>query len=335
MDLETVPCLCGSESEGTIILAEDQILHGTWTYRRCPECSLERLSPRPRIGDMGQFYPDDYSPYSNPAPQPTSRVDRLKRVVYETFFADPGEQSELVRRCRPLLRVVLRPFKPHSVLSFDPPAMRRVFEFGAGTGADLVEFRNAGWEVFGCEPSPVACAAAARNGIRLVQCSAEEAELPNNLSCIYMNNVFEHLHDPPAVLAKAREKLITGGLVVLIVPNHASWGARMFGSLWPGYDPPRHLWGYTPTAIRRMLRRAGFEVAAIVQKAPLSKFCWGGSIEGYNIGGCRTGRVRFPTLRRIVARALGRSVIVAGMVAAAAGAGDYIRVVARKGASSL
>lgn len=32
---------------------------------------------------------------------------------------------------------------------FNPPAERRVFEFGAGTGHDLLKFRRAGWNVAG------------------------------------------------------------------------------------------------------------------------------------------------------------------------------------------
>lgn len=324
-DLETVPCLCGSAAAGERITAQDPILRTMWTYHRCPDCGLERLSPRPRIESMGQHYPDDYSPYCDPAPQATSRADRLKRLAYETFFATPDERSDTVRRNHALLSVALAPLKHHSVLSFDPPPTRRVFEFGAGTGADLLEFKGAGWEVFGCEPSAVACATATRNGITLAHCNAEDAELPDDLSCVYMNNVFEHLHSPPVVLAKAHERLVPGGLVVLVVPNHASWAARLFGAAWPGYDPPRHIWGYSPRPIRGILERAGFGVVSIVQKYPFSTFCWNAGIGGY-----RTDLVGHKALRNVAAKALGRSVVLGGMAAALAGRGDFMRVVGRK-----
>ena len=138
--LEVVPCLCGNTDEGAVIEAVDPIEGTVWSYHRCPACSLERLSPRPVITEMGRHYPDDYTPYTDPAPRQTSRADRLKRIVYETYFATPAERSASVRRYRPLMAAALLPLRQHSVLSFTPPALpRRVFEFGAGTGADLLE----------------------------------------------------------------------------------------------------------------------------------------------------------------------------------------------------
>lgn len=323
LELETAPCLCGNAGDGATIRAIDPVEGEPWTYCRCSACSLERLSPRPAIAAMGRFYPDDYSPYADPTPQPVSRIDRLKRLVYETYFADPGERSETAKRYRPLLQLALWPLRQHSVLSFRPPASgRHVFELGAGTGADLVEFRNAGWEVSGCEPSAVAAKAAADNGITLQVCNAEDADIPDGVSCVYMNNVFEHLHDPMAVLAKARAKLAAGGIVVVIVPNHASWAARLFGPEWPGYDPPRHIWGYTPRAIRGIFERAGFGNISINQKYPLSTHCWG--------SGLQRPRAKDAKLGPAAVRALGRGLVLGGMAAAAAGSGDYMRVVGEK-----
>ena len=175
-DLETTACLCGNADNDVVKEAVDPIERGSWTYRCCPVCTLERLSPRPQISMMGRYYPDDYAPFADPAPQQASRADRVKRAVYETYFATPAERSAAIRRVRPLMLALLLPLRQHSVLSFEPPALpRRVYEFGAGTGADLIEFRNAGWEVSGCEPSAVGVAAAAAHGVMLQQCNAEAA----------------------------------------------------------------------------------------------------------------------------------------------------------------
>jgi SAM-dependent methyltransferase len=324
--MESPPCLCGDVQDGITISATDPVERTLWTYRRCASCGLERLSPRPPITDMGRYYADDYAPYSDPAPRAESRADRLKRLLYETYYATPGERSAGVRRYRRLLQVLLFPLRQHAVLSFHPPDLpRRVFEFGAGTGADLVEFRKAGWEVSGCEPSATAVAAAAANGITLQPCNAEDAVVPSGVSCVYMNNVFEHLHDPPGVLAKIQDSLLPGGVLVLIVPNHGSWAARLFGSTWPGYDPPRHLWGYTPGSIGGVLRRAGFRNLSIAQKYPLSTYCWSAGLEGWRMS---DGDAR--PVGKFAVRVLGRGLVIAGMVAAMAGAGDYMRVIAEK-----
>ena len=78
-----------------------------------------------------------------------------------------------------------------------------MFEIGAAKATDLLAFQAAGWEVAGCEPSAQACALAASQGIHRQQATAETAILPSgHYGCILFNNVFEHMHDPVAMLEK-------------------------------------------------------------------------------------------------------------------------------------
>jgi hypothetical protein len=143
-----------------------------------------------------------------------------------------------------------------------------------------------------------------------------------------MNNVFEHLHDPAAVLVKSRDALVPGGSLVLIVPNHDSWSARLFGAAWPGYDPPRHIWGFTPHAISLLLKGAGFDIVSVSQRFPLSTFCWFSGVSGQ-----RAPSVAWRALRTRAARALRRLLVPAGAMAALFRHADYLYVVARKPAS--
>jgi hypothetical protein len=140
-----------------------------------------------------------------------------------------------------------------------------------------------------------------RRGFTLQPCNAEAAVLPDGVTCVYMNNVFEHLHDPYAVLAKSRAGMPPGGLVVLVVPNHRSWAAALFGTAWPGYDRPEHIWGFTPPSIRGVLERVGFDVLSIDQKYPFTTHCW-----WTGISGVRLPETRWPDLRRRIAEGLGR-----------------------------
>jgi SAM-dependent methyltransferase len=328
--METPACLCGAVTADRRLAARDDVTGASFTYLHCPACDLERLSPRPPIEDMARFYPDEYVPYNDPPPDPASRGERIKRLVYETFYATPEECAPAVRRWRWALRRLLAPVRQHGVLAFAPPAVRTVFEYGAGTGNDLLAFRHAGWEVSGCEPSAQARAVARRRGIELRPCTAEAADPPDGVGCIYMNNVFEHRHDPRAVLAKSLARLQPGGLLVLVVPNHRAWSARLFGAAWPGYDPPKHIWGFTPRAIRLVLERAGFELLSIDQRYPFSNHCWWAAISGV-----RLAQPRLPGLRLRLANALRRLLVPVGMLAAFAGHADYIKVVARKPQSAV
>jgi SAM-dependent methyltransferase len=322
---EDVRCLCGADADARIREAWCDVTGEKFTYRRCRACGLDRLSPRPLPQFMGRYYPDTYAPFNDPELARHSRRERFKRLLYEIFHAAPSERSAFVQRWRALLWLPTYPLRHHPVLSFTAPPQRSVFELGAGSGNDLVEFRDAGWTVAGCEPSAHACGVAASRSIVLQQCTAEEAIIPEGIGCVYMNNVFEHLHDPEQVLRNAHHALIDGGLVVLIVPNHASAAARLFGAAWPGYDAPKHIWGFTAGSIRNLLQRTGFERIEVHQKFPFSRYCW-----STGLSGTRLPQSRWSGLRRRAERIFRRGLVGFGLAACTLGYGDYLHVVAHK-----
>lgn len=73
-------------------------------------------------------------------------------------------------------------------------------------------------------------------------------------------HVFEHLRDPSATLERIHGLLGRGGWLFLSMPNHGSWQARRFGRDWFHLDPPRHLHGFDPASLRRLLEARGFEL---------------------------------------------------------------------------
>ena len=316
-DLEFYDCACGETRLGARrVAARDPFSGEIFTYAPCAACGMERMLLRPTAARIGDYYPAAYACYAPIAPRPPGLTDRLKALVYDTYYAAPGASN-------PALRAILWPIRRRSVMAFRQPATRRVFEIGAGRGMDLATFRDAGWEATGCEPSADACRIAASQGLTLQNCLAEDANIPQGTSCVFMNNVFEHLHDPAAILAKIRSALSPDGALVIIVPNHGSWTSRVFGAAWPGYDAPRHIWGWTPASITTVLKNAGFVIEYINQQAPVS--LWSATLEGINAPKPPLKLLRWMAATKPVARAF----VPLGWAAAAAGHGDYIRVVAR------
>ena len=322
--LECCACVCGETAVADRqIKARDEVHGGMFAYATCARCATERVSPRPTPEDIGRYYPNTYYAYVGAADHRVSAATRFKRAVYETFYAEPGERGTWTTRLRWLLIALLFPLRFRTNLAFRAPTQRCVFEIGAATGTDLLEFRAAGWQVTGCEPSEKACAVAQKRGITLQNCSAELAVMaPHQFGCVLINNVFEHLHDPVRVLEKVRCSLINDGVLVIIVPNHASWAARVFGAAWPGYDPPRHLWGFTAESIRDLLRRTGFELEYIAHKAP-QRWCWEACVAGTRLPGGAT------PLRSRLARPLATLLVPLGALLSLFERGDFIKVVAR------
>ena len=316
---DAVPvCVCGERAvTPRRVWARDELGGGRFCYVQCAACGAQRLSPRPSPGEIGAYYPDNYSPHMI---RGETFATRLKRLVYLTYYAT----SNRLGGWRAPLRLLLAPLRGHTVFAFHAVEPRRIFEFGGATGNDLVRFRDEGWEVDGCEPSASACAIAAGRGIVLRHQPAEAVDLPaGSVSCVLLNNVLEHLHDPGAVLAMSARALVAGGSLVVIVPNHASISARLFGAAWPGYDAPRHLWGFTPGALAARMVAAGF-AQPVVHHLFQGRWAWRSTMDGRHAAEpVAAWRVRW-------AGPLSALLLPFGMLFALLRRGDFIMVVATR-----
>lgn len=322
---EEPSCVCGSSKLAQkVVVARDPVTAEVFTYVKCGHCGTERISPRPGSADIGRYYPSTYYAHSVSGSLAVPPAPLLKRILYFLFFAPANERPAAFAALRLLLYPVLFPIRHRTPVCFTPPAIRRVFEFGAARGDDLCFFRHMGWEVAGCEPSSAACEVARSRGILLECAAAEEAKVQESrYSCILLNNVFEHVHDPAQVLAKCHAGLVDDGVLILIVPNHASVSAALFGAAWPGYDAPRHLWGFTTGSMRQILRESGFTVETISHQAPTA-WCWKTVLEG---GGSPSAVGK---LRQFMAARLPAVMLPLGIIFSLMGRGDFIRVIARK-----
>ena len=134
----------------------------------------------------------------------------------------------------------------------------KAYEIGCASGEMLNQFRNQGWQVGGCDPSPSATAQAAAIFGIAADLGGEETALgrQKNLDLVLMCHVLEHLYDPPATLTRINRALAAGGHLMLEVPC-----ATAPEILPPGWFTFEHLHYYRPEILERLLREAGFEIA--------------------------------------------------------------------------
>ena len=108
------------------------------------------------------------------------------------------------------------------MLAFVPADARRILDVGCnfgGFGRALKARSNP--EVWGVEPDPATAAAASKFLDRVINdFFGTNISLPDKyFDVIVFNDVLEHMPDPWAALKLAREKLASGGRVVVSIPN--------------------------------------------------------------------------------------------------------------------
>ena len=139
------------------------------------------------------------------------------------------------------------------------PPTGRALELGAGTGWMLRAIRELGWTAFGSERTPAAGEVARRaSGSPVFVGELAAVREDADLDLVIMFHVLEHLADPVGALRDVATRLRPDGMLILGLPNFASWQSRVFGRHWLHLDVPRHLCHFTPASIERALHDTGF-----------------------------------------------------------------------------
>jgi SAM-dependent methyltransferase len=216
---------------------------GTFEVVRCATCGLAGTSPRLTGDRLAPYYPDGYYAHGGHAAAAPTRprlrdyADGLRMRV--AFLAGPY---------RPL-------FRRHP---------GRLLDVGCGTGELAAYFASRGWRSAGIEPSAGACAAAAARGLEVHEGTIDDAPWPpGSFDAVTFNHALEHVPDPRTALRRAAELVRPGGLVLVSVPNFASWQRRLFRGRWFQLDLPRHLQHFDRGSLETLARDAGLEVEAL------------------------------------------------------------------------
>ena len=150
----------------------------------------------------------------------------------------------------------------------DPRGRNRLLDVGCGGGRILARHRAFGWEVRGIDPSERAVAACRAQGLPVQQAGLMEADLPRrHFDVILLHHVIEHVPRPLEALRRTRELLAPGGAIVLVTPNVAGLGFRIYGSCWYALDAPRHLHLFDARSLIRLCEAAGSRIESLRTEA--------------------------------------------------------------------
>jgi len=218
---------------------------------RCDGCGLRYVNPQPSLKELEQ--------------------------LYAAF--DQGDQWRIGEEKfnRGVRKVILRFKKGGSAL-----------DVGSGSGNLLRCLREAGFDVFGVEPSLTGSTyARSVHGVETFHGTVEgfvASGATREFDVVSLFNVLEHLKDPASILTLLRPRLRSGGILVIVVPDarlHALVGQTRrclgfpdpFWMEWErkplvGFDPPLHLCSFEPRTVSQLVQRCGFE-PVYLRNAPL------------------------------------------------------------------
>ncbi|MEI7787788.1 MAG: class I SAM-dependent methyltransferase [Chlorobiaceae bacterium] len=239
--MESVPCPISNSEEFTPYLQIpdrfDRSGNVRWSLVRSPASGLIMLNPRPDRGEIAEHYRSgEYDPYWHGL-----NSESLRERAYL------AARSLLLRwRAGLIMRGWTKPMAECSVL-----------EIGCSTGDLLNYFHRKGVPIdhlAGVEPDGDAAGYAREFfGLKIFPSVSDKNLGEKTFDRIVLWHTLEHIHDIHETLKLVARQLKPEGVVVLALPNPASYDAEYYGENWVAYDAPRHLYHFWPGTVEKLL----------------------------------------------------------------------------------
>lgn len=138
---------------------------------------------------------------------------------------------------------------------------RSLLDIGAGTGAFLHKAITEGWLVTGLEPDEGARKTSRDKYDIQPEEPAKLFELPDQAyDAVTMWHVLEHVHQLHEYMDQIKRVLKMDGVALIALPNYTSGDAEAYAAYWAAYDVPRHLYHFSPAAMRKLVEQHGMKL---------------------------------------------------------------------------
>jgi len=232
--MKEIPCIfCGIPSDHIAITENG------YTGRKCQECNLIFISPRPTADETAELYSDGHAVMYADA---QFQFDKIKGVAAASTLT------------------TIREYKKSGSL----------LELGPGAGSFLQEANKRGYQPYGIELNPIE----ARWITEKLRIPCENSALNESsfggkkFDIIYHNDVLSHLYDPVGVFCDINRALKKDGLLVFETGNIADVDKvnyRYFSE----FFYPDHLFFFGEHSLKLLLEKTGFKIVRVRRKALL------------------------------------------------------------------
>jgi len=165
---------------------------------------------------------------------------------------------------RKLFHVMKRVFKRNKSEIFYNKLFRylspgsKILDVGCGDGSFLSLSQNR-FICTGIEISGYLANLAERRNIKVMTGDFLTADFTGEkYDGITLLSLLEHLVDPVRAVKKCFNLLNKGGVLLMKTVNYGCVNRKITGEGWTGFRPPDHVIYFTPSNLKRFLKRAGF-----------------------------------------------------------------------------
>lgn len=144
-----------------------------------------------------------------------------------------------------------------------------LLDIGCGNGDFAAGMQMRGWSVLGTDADPHAARTVSqKHGFQVDVGELNDLAYPDGaFDAVMAKHVLEHIRDPEKFARECWRILKPGGRLVLVTPNVASHGHRIYGEHWQGLEPPRHLFLYSPRTLHALATICGIAQPSIFSTA--------------------------------------------------------------------
>lgn len=233
--------VCGNDKIHPQLTAKDYtVSHHLFYIWQCDICTARFTQDIPAQHEIGAYYKsDNYISHSN-----------TKKGFINSLYH--------------LVRKKTLNSKKKLIVKKTKLSKGEILDIGCGTGAFLYTMKKAGWSVTGLEPDAVARQKANElYGLQPFDPQKLFELKPCTYEVITMWHVLEHVHELQAYIKKMAELLTSNGKLFIAVPNYTSYDASIYKEHWAAYDVPRHLYHFSPQAMKQLLINHNLKLTAI------------------------------------------------------------------------
>ena len=212
-------------------------------YDECPRCATLYVNPRPPAAAFARYYQES----------PSSRF-------WATDFYRETAEARRERLWKPKARLV------RDRLAGFGHANATVYDIGGGYGIFAEELRALGLPVVVIEPAPHLAAICRERGLPTVESFLEDidaGQLGASPKALVSFELFEHLHDPRAFLARICDLLDPGEVFLFTTLSGTGVDIRALWQDSKAVTPPYHLNFLNPASVRMLIEAVGLECLCV------------------------------------------------------------------------